>query len=364
MAPSARAGKHSLKSYATGNEGASASQKVRAAEWRGELSWNKMSHPASGSLPSSYRVGGCPVEYDKPWFEARSGEWYCLLCNAYATDGHLGSDRHVMRSENPSWYGFDDAAGRRTEAPASFDEPWFEIKQGDLYCNLCGAFATDGHVASEKHKKRAAYPESYGFPAAAAVAAAAPAPPTRFPAGWCEVWSEEYSRHYYYNTVTNATQWEPPSGAGGAGQQSSSAGGARQDVAPVVAASAAAVACTAIVPHASPEYDKPWFELRDGEWYCTLCYNYATPGHIQSEKHKKRAAAPMWYGFNVSADTPATTSAAAPAAVAQTAVPPIPPTSLWERHFNEEHQRHFFYNATTRESTWELPEGARVVEAF
>ena len=47
----------------------------------------------------------------------------------------------------------------------------------------------------------------------------------------------------------------------------------------------------------TPEYDKPWFELRDGEWYCNLCYSWATDGDIKGEKHRKSEAYPDSYGF-------------------------------------------------------------------
>ena len=39
---------------------------------------------------------------------------------------------------------------------------------------------------------------------------------------------------------------------------------------------------------AAEEYDEPWFENREGEWFCILCGKWATPDHIANDKHLKR----------------------------------------------------------------------------
>ena len=39
----------------------------------------------------------------------------------------------------------------------------------------------------------------------------------------------------------------------------------------------------------SEVYNKPWFENRDGEWFCTMCGKWATPEHIANKKHLDRA---------------------------------------------------------------------------
>ena len=48
-------------------------------------------------------------------------EYRCLLCNAYATEGHMSSDRHRFRVANPNWYMADrriDIGGPPPEPPA------------------------------------------------------------------------------------------------------------------------------------------------------------------------------------------------------------------------------------------------------
>ena len=40
------------------------------------------------------------VDYSKPWFKQTDDlEWYCLLCKAYTTEGHVKSERHVKGAE-------------------------------------------------------------------------------------------------------------------------------------------------------------------------------------------------------------------------------------------------------------------------
>eukprot|EP00972_Heterocapsa_arctica_P111768 16427976-Heterocapsa_arctica.AAC.1 len=46
-----------------------------------------------------------------------------------------------------------------------------------------------------------------------------------------------------------------------------------------------------------PEYDKPWFEVQEGQWFCMLCNQWATEGHLGAERHRKKEAAPEYYGF-------------------------------------------------------------------
>ena len=40
------------------------------------------------------------VDYSKLWFKQTDDlEWYCLLCKAYTTEGHVKSERHVKGAE-------------------------------------------------------------------------------------------------------------------------------------------------------------------------------------------------------------------------------------------------------------------------
>merc|ERR1719291_704486 len=113
-----------------------------------------------------------------------------------------------------------------------YDAPWFEKRDGEFYCLLCSAWATEGHVGSDRHKKREMYSESYGY-----AAGSAPPPPPNTN-GVC--WSGSTT------TYTGATWMQDPA-----------------------------------YSELMREYrSKPWFEERDGEWYCNLCNSWATEGHI------------------------------------------------------------------------------------
>ena len=40
------------------------------------------------------------VDYSNLWFKQTDDlEWYCLLCKAYTTEGHVKSERHVKGAE-------------------------------------------------------------------------------------------------------------------------------------------------------------------------------------------------------------------------------------------------------------------------
>lgn len=45
-------------------------------------------------------------------------------------------------------------------------------------------------------------------------------------------------------------------------------------------------------------YEKPWFELIEGQWYCKLCRKWATDGHVTSTGHTHREQNPVLYGFS------------------------------------------------------------------
>jgi len=154
--------------------------------------------------------GGSELDYKKPWFELKGGsDWYCNLCSAWATYEHCISSRHVNRAEHPQWYGFGDIADVQEE----YRRPWFEERDGAYYCNLCGAWATDGHIQAEKHRKREACPEWYGFPGVAsrreAPSASSGEVAVEDPA-WQKYWSADDQRFYYHNKETKVVQWEPP----------------------------------------------------------------------------------------------------------------------------------------------------------
>mmetsp|Transcript_20304 Transcript_20304/g.36248 ORF Transcript_20304/g.36248 Transcript_20304/m.36248 type:complete len:335 (+) Transcript_20304:45-1049(+) len=284
--PSASSGKRSVKSITSQSYvGKSASQQVKAAQWTGQFAWNDADHPSTSKSKIS-GSGGYPtsnIDYNKEWFEKKDGEYYCNLCGAWATDGHVESDKHEKRAANPEWYGF---GGNAHQNSAAFTEAWFEKKDGEYYCNLCGAWATEGHIQSDKHKKRAANPEWYGYPAPSQAVAELCIPSQAvselLPEPWCREFSEEHQLPWYFNPVTKVAQWEFP-GLLSSGE-SRPVAESRQLASPVKLS----------IP---PQYNHPWFEQRQGDWYCNLCECWATDTHIVGSKHQKRVQWPSYYGF-------------------------------------------------------------------
>lgn len=298
MAPGVSSGKRSAKVvHSRLYEGTSASQQVA-------------SMGADVRPPRAPQAWADPdIDYNKPWFEERRDAhgdlgFYCLLCSAWATDGHVSSDKHKSRADNPEWYGQYLRRGDSQAFDARFSRPWFESRDGEYYCRLCNAWATEGHVSSDRHKKREQYPEHYGF------------------------------------------YVERPDGAGAA----------CRGAAPAAQPPARNARCAA--PHSEAynellrEYQsKPWFELKDGEWYCNLCSSWATEGHLTGDKHVKRAMYPGWYGWNEAFSTAPLLSDRQ--AAAQRSESPLP--APWTRHFSQEHQRPYFHNNETGATTWERP---------
>jgi len=278
-----------MKNITSKMAGASASHKVRQAEMAGELCSNNASR---GAAAASW-VAGPAVDYNKPWFERREGDWYCLLCNCWATDTHVWCSKHTTRAENPTWYGFQ-LDGQPTPQP-EYDKPWFEERDGAFYCLLCNSWATEGHLTGTRHLQREACPQYYGFPG--------------------------------YESAPEAQ--EPQAQAGEA-------------LMPVQ-----------VPMNGGPEYQKPWFQQRDGDWYCLLCSSWATEGHIGSDRHKRRAEYPDWYGFpSESSGAASHASPGLQASVSQVTAPLPPP---WERVWSSDHGRFYFHNTATRVTQWEEP---------
>jgi len=270
--PAASSGKRSFKGLtARGYEGKSASQQVKAAQWTGQLEWNNADHPSSKKKQGGYSWPQPEVDFNKPWFTLKDGEFYCDLCGAWATPEHVASDRHSKRAENPAWYGYGVGEVLPDE---QFNKPWFTSKgAGEYYCELCGAVATEGHIMSDKHQKRAAHPEWYGFESRDPAGSVAESVET-LPEPWIRYYSEDQQKPWYFNPITKVATWKFP------GEQSLT--------------TADAPTAVTVIPD---EYNFPWFQQRDGDWYCNLCGCWATDGHIVSQRHQKRATWPSYYGF-------------------------------------------------------------------
>jgi len=123
--------------------------------------------------------------------------------------GHLASDKHNWRTQNPNWYGpyVVNQDGAPALPDARYDKPWFEMREGEWHCLLCNLRATEGHLTSRKHTMREAAPSvySYNYPATT------PVMDLPLPPGWEMHKSNQHqSLVYYYNTDTGEKQWARP----------------------------------------------------------------------------------------------------------------------------------------------------------
>jgi len=82
-----------------------------------------------------------------------------------------------------------------------------------------------------------------------------------------------------------------------------------------------------------------WMEIREGQEFCKLCWNYATEGHILSSKHQKRVAHLHRYEgvqpLTDAAAPPSMIAGAAPAVAPMLASPPVLPSSWGNPDFYE-----------------------------
>jgi len=119
------------------------------------------------------------------WMTVRDNNKFCTVCNAFATVGHLNTDRHAKRLE---WYlsshsvgdhqkmepnSVQVTSGRTSilaeplgsqEPPAHWgDARFFEFNAADGWwqCKLCQQWADEAHISGRKHSRRAAFPEQY-----------------------------------------------------------------------------------------------------------------------------------------------------------------------------------------------------------
>ena len=131
-----------------------------------------------------------------PYYVLRDGELFCTLCEKWATDNHVLCQKHknkvywyhrqvhqsTYQVEGPSCSSQDGrgsalvavpspAGSVRTGVSQQFpDQPWIVERIYDPvtatsfpFCELCDKWADENHLASDKHMRRADYPESYGY---------------------------------------------------------------------------------------------------------------------------------------------------------------------------------------------------------
>ena len=186
------------------------------------------------------------------WIKVRDdGYDYCLLCHKVATEAHLGSAPHeknlwwfgvlgtkyrrdwpgagpVASAENAA-AGASDTAGWCPQAsplvpqvPSELGNSAFYVwdpKHLKFWCNLCGKYGSDSHVASASHRNRAEWPTSYGFnvphPAIASQPQQQSPPPPQPPlerrvTEWQAHWDAKSGRHSFICARTGERRFHMP----------------------------------------------------------------------------------------------------------------------------------------------------------
>jgi len=239
---------------------------------------------------------------------------------------------------------------------------WLTDKEGYDFCRLCRTFATDGHLTSDRHRRKLDNFEQWGGV------------------------NNEYTDEWLQDGLHLQDTSSPPKFWG----------------------------------------DPAHFEWRAGWWWCKLCWQWADGAHTQGQRHLKRAEWPEWFDYyysssddmaawreivqkdggargasweecrggrqwsllalgsggvrEVDTDNPWSANAdglpsddpwanfssrgdAPPANFATADPKPAtgPSTAQvgkWQAAYSQEHDRIYFYNRTTKQRTWVLPEGA------
>ena len=110
------------------------------------------------------------VAADYVW-EERTWNWTCVPCNRVATDEHLRTEDHQRKV---MWYGRGPIDKRQPKSanvqPIPTSPPFYCKQHGEVdnmyrydnmnwvwYCLACGATATEGHCASDRHLKNVVF---------------------------------------------------------------------------------------------------------------------------------------------------------------------------------------------------------------
>lgn len=142
------------------------------ASWKGELDED-----------GNY-FEGPPKFWGNPrYYEWKDGwRWFCRICHRWADGNHVLGKTHVSRDE---WFKYYSDDLEKLLAQASEDEE-NEVDE------------SRETPAAEFSNKPALDPWGEGWE---------PAPP---PSKWYSAWSEEYKRPFYYNIETDEQSWEMP----------------------------------------------------------------------------------------------------------------------------------------------------------
>lgn len=104
------------------------------------------------------------VEPRPSWLEVKDGFDWCSLCRLFATDAHLKSERHLRRAmwytcvSNDAYAWTDPSQG----PPQSWGHPdQFEWRGGWWWCRVCSQWADGCHVQGKRHQWRAPWADWY-----------------------------------------------------------------------------------------------------------------------------------------------------------------------------------------------------------
>lgn len=92
---------------------------------------------------------------------------FCSLCGNFAVEGHMESDKHrhrVNQLESGSVQLWQPASeGMSPILPPEYGNPdWYEWKGADVgwWCKLCWKYANDGHISGRQHQTKVKYQSS------------------------------------------------------------------------------------------------------------------------------------------------------------------------------------------------------------
>ena len=124
-----------------------------------------------------------------PWLIERDRLVYCPYCQYEVEEcymeSHLASNRHLRHVQHCRYGQQVREATKNGQLPE-----WMDVRDDNLFCTLCKAYATDDHLASRKHQWRLQHPDQFSTPPqqdqqSAGIFKGAEAPqPHRLPEAW------------------------------------------------------------------------------------------------------------------------------------------------------------------------------------
>lgn len=246
------------------------------------------------------------------------GQWHCHLCERTILTVHLQA--HLESKKHKSYLSGAQSWCEGEPAAPSGDPQlpeWLEVHDGEHYCTLCHAYATDAHLRGAKHLRRLSWwqwqPDQ----------------------GW-ESWK-------------GGDPWLSRPSLPGAAQGSSPTADDQRLAGPLPEAG----------EEAPPEWwgDARFYSYCEGWWRCRLCSSWADDKHVTSQKHRRRAQHPGYYLDDFPCEQQAEERWPAcqrRSSDVRLAISDLP--APWRSAWSEEHCRYYYFNELTREATWEIPE--------